>query len=90
MPEPVEPPPPTAKQKREWRAEFKRLGREAVRHQLNSGGIPLELRRKREVAMEWLREKERATEWREQWTFWIAVAILVLTIIGIALTLRGY
>jgi hypothetical protein len=25
----VEPPPPTAKQKREWRAEFKRLGREA-------------------------------------------------------------
>jgi hypothetical protein len=28
MPEPVEPPPPTAKQKREWRAEFKRLGRE--------------------------------------------------------------
>jgi hypothetical protein len=40
--------------------------------------------------MEWLREKERATEWREQWTFWIAIAILVLTIIGIALTLKGY
>jgi len=90
MSEPVEPPPITREQQRKWRAEFERLGREAVRHELNTGGIPLELRRKRLAAVQWLREKKRMTEIREQGTFLIAVAILVLTIVGIALTLARY
>jgi hypothetical protein len=83
----VAPPPPTARQRPKWRAEFDRLGREAVRQELNSGGIPLELRRKHEVAAQWLREKEQMTERREQRTLWIAVPILVLPIVGIAMTI---
>jgi hypothetical protein len=36
-----------------------------------------------EFAYEWLGKKERVSERRERWTFWIAIAILVLTIISV-------
>ncbi|MGB8709194.1 MAG: hypothetical protein WCD39_05435 [Methyloceanibacter sp.] len=62
------------------------LGREAVR-----GKSPaIQPHIKRDLAVRWLREQELAAERRERWTFWIAVAILVLTVVGIALTLAGY
>ena len=45
---------------------------------------------KRDLAIRWLREQELVAERRERGTFWIAVAVLVLTVVGIALTLAGY
>jgi hypothetical protein len=74
----------TAIEERKWRAEFKRDGREAVRQQLRFGLAP---HLKRDLAIVWLREQERAAERRERGTFWIAVAVLVLTILGILIAL---
>jgi hypothetical protein len=76
----------TVKEERKWRAEFKTLGREAVR----ARSPALQPHTKRDLAVRWLREQEVAAERRERGTFWIAVAILVLTVVGIALTLAGY
>ena len=76
----------TAKEERKWRAEFKALGREAVR----ARSPAFQPHIKRDLAVRWLREQELAAERRERGTFWIAVAILVLTVVGIALTLAGY
>jgi hypothetical protein len=42
------------------------------------------------LAYAWLREQEAAREWRERATFWIGVAILVLSIVTIGLMLAGY
>ena len=76
----------TDKEEVKWRREFKRLGRADVRarHVNFIPGI------KRDLAVRWLREQEAAAEGRERGTFWIAVAVLVLTIIGLALTLAHY
>jgi hypothetical protein len=61
-------------------------GREAVR----ARSPAFQPHIKRDLAVRWLREQELAAERRERGTFWIAVAILVLTVVGIALTLAGY
>ena len=76
----------TAKEEHKCRAEFKALGREAVR----ARSPAFQPHIKRDLAVRWLREQELAAERRERGTFWIAVAILVLTVVGIALTLAGY
>jgi hypothetical protein len=76
----------TVKEERKWPAEFKTLGREAVR--VRSPAFQPQI--KRDLAIRWLREQELAAERRERGTFWIAVAVLVLTVVGIALTLAGY
>lgn len=77
--------PLTPTEERKWRAEFKRRGREVVRAQHQDYRPYI----KRDLAVVWLREQETAAERRERGTFWIAVAVLVLTIIGIGLTLAG-
>ena len=41
------------------------------------------------LPIRWLREQELAAEYRERGTFWIAGAVLVLTVGGISLTLAG-
>jgi hypothetical protein len=76
----------TAKEELKWRAEFETLGREAVRAKSSDFRPYI----KRDLAIRWLREQELAAERRERGTFWIAVAVLVLTVVGIALTLAGY
>ena len=68
----------TAKEEHKWRAEFKALGREAVR----ARSPAFQPHIKRDLAVRWLREQELAAERRERGTFWIAVAILVLTVVG--------
>lgn len=71
----------TDREERKWRREFKALGREAVRERHHDFRPYI----KRDLAVRWLREQEAAAEWRERATFWIAVAVLVLTVVGIAL-----
>ena len=55
MPEQVDLPPMTPHEEREWRAEFKSLGREMVREQ-RKHWRPL---RSRDLAVVWLREQEK-------------------------------
>jgi hypothetical protein len=89
MPEPIDPPPMTEREEVEWRAEFARMGEEALRHMVNFNPGNLNPRSKRALAQTWLREQKERAESRERWTFRIAVAILVLTIIGIVLDTIG-
>ena len=91
MPEPVEPIPLTDREEAKWRAEFEKLGREAVRIAIirGQGFSP---NRKREVALLWLRDKEAAAErrerdtaWYAKWTWEAAFAVVVLTLISLLL-----
>ena len=61
MPEPVEPIPLTDREEAKWRAEFEKLGREAVRIAITRGQ-GFSPNSKREVALLWLRDKEAAAE----------------------------
>jgi hypothetical protein len=96
MPEPVEPSKLTPKEEAKWRAEFEKLGREAVRIAVSRGqGFSPD--RKRELAVLWLREKEIKTEDRGlaeyrylRWTFVAAVVAAIAAVVGIVLMLRGY
>jgi hypothetical protein len=81
MPDPVELAKLTRAQKRKWRKEFQKRGRAVVSEQVRRDVFnPLCVE---EFAYEWLRKMERVSERRERWTFWIAIAILVLTIISV-------
>jgi uncharacterized membrane protein YkvA (DUF1232 family) len=62
----------TARDRRKFRREFHRKGYWAVYQQVS--GYP---RGKRELAHEWLRERERASGTRARWIFTAGVAILV-------------
>jgi len=72
----------TPHEERKWdrRTEFKRLGREMVREQ-HKHWRPL---RGRDLAVVWLREQEKADEFRRSWSFDIAVAGFVISIIALA------
>jgi len=83
----------TAKEEAKWRAEFEKLGREAVRLGITRGQgfVP---DRKRELALLWLREKEieaekreRELAWYAKWTWDAAFAAAVLGAIGILVAL---
>jgi hypothetical protein len=81
--------PPNDKEEAKWRAEFEKLGREAVRLAITRGqGFVPE--RKRELALLWLREKEieaerreRKAQWYAKWTLDAAIAAAMLAAIGI-------
>jgi hypothetical protein len=87
-------------QERQWTAELERQGENAIRSSLySSAGVTVGLsdERKRQHAFRWLRETEREREQRErsthryvQWTFWAAVAAVIVGIIGVAVTLLGH
>ena len=79
-------------QEAQWRKEFETAGREAIysvvymRH--GSFDEP-----KRQFAFRWLREKEKEAEsqgaaahWYAKWTFWAAVAAVVVGVIGVFVT----
>jgi hypothetical protein len=66
------------KQVAKWRAEFERIGREAVRHKLHTGGW-----RSRHIAAaeQWLREQEAAEDFANKR---VRVATIAAAVIGLA------
>jgi hypothetical protein len=76
-----------------WRAEFEAVGERAVHDTIYYGNYPAP---KRLLALHWLREKEVERERQEQkartyvrWTFWAAVAAVVVGILGVLVTWVG-
>ena len=93
MPDPVTTPPMAKRDKKKWIAHFEDEGREAIRHKVNVGGM-VGSNLVRELAIEWLREKEIEQERRERrmlgyakWAWDAAFAAAVLTAIGLGVAL---
>jgi hypothetical protein len=84
-------------QEAQWKAELEKIGETAVRQSisLNSGvGIGIGGEPMRQYAFRWLREKEQqrqerelSTNWYVKWTFYAAVAAVVMGILGVIVTL---
>jgi hypothetical protein len=81
-----------SKQEAEWRAEFERLGEMLVYENVKQGAIYND-EAKRQAAIRWLadeardrREREGRSFWYMQWTFFAAIAAVVVGMIGIAVT----
>ena len=75
----------------EWRAEFERIGESQVGSFINSGPMPEE---KRQFGFRWLGEQALARKLREErafwyarWTFFAAVAAVIVGLISIALSI---
>ena len=73
-----------------WRAEFKRIGETQIRDALNS----ITDGEKRQAAFRWLGDEAEARRLREEqthhyvrWTFFAAVAAVIVGLIGVGLTL---
>jgi len=80
-------------QEAEWRTEFERLGEEQVYDNVKQGAI-YNNEVKRQAAFRWLGEQTSARRRREErtyqyvrWTFFAAVAAVVIGIVGVAVTL---
>jgi hypothetical protein len=92
--------PPLDQEEVEWSKEFEKIGETEIRNDLNfrtGVNVGINSESKRQYAFRWLREKEREREDRErsthsyvQWTFWAAVAAVIVGIIGVAVTLLGH
>ena len=75
-----------------WRTEFKRIGEKQLRDALNSGaGIADEP--KRRAAFRWLGDEAEAQRLQEEhthhylrWTFFGAVAVMIVGLIGVGLS----
>jgi hypothetical protein len=75
-----------------WRAEFKRIGEKQLRDVLNSGvGIADEP--KRQATFRWLGDEAEERQLREEkayhyfrWTFFAAIAAVIVGLIGVGLT----
>ena len=97
MPDPIVTPPLTKRDRKKWRAHFEDEGREAIRHKVNMGAM-VGSNLVRELAIEWLREKEIEQEQRERrmlgyakwaWDAALAAAVLAAIGLGVALWLRN-
>ena len=76
-----------------WRAEFKRIGDKQLRDALNSG-IGIADEPKRQAAFRWLGDESEEWRLREEkthhyvrWTFFAALAAVIVSLIGVGLTL---
>jgi hypothetical protein len=78
MTDPFNRPPATPQEERKWRSEFKSMGRDAVREQHR--GWPL---RRHDLAVVWLREQERKDERNRRWTFYVAIAALLVALVAL-------
>lgn len=58
----------TAREKRKLRKEFIQLGRDSVRYNVQIGGYGVAQRR--ELALEWLREREDEDDKIKRWTLY--------------------
>lgn len=80
-----------------WTAEFERIGEGVIRNSLALGrsvDVGINTKSKREAAFRWLREKERNrerrqvhTHWYAKWAFRAAAGALVVSLLGILLTI---
>jgi hypothetical protein len=75
-----------------WRAEFERSGAKELRDALNSDGFTNEL--KRQEAFRWLGDKAEAQRLQQEqtyhyvrWTFLVAVAAVIASLIAVGLAL---
>jgi hypothetical protein len=80
-------------QEAEWHAEFERLGELLVYDNVKQGAIYND-ERKRQAAFRWLSDQAAERRVRERralqvanWTFWAAVAAVVVGVVGVAVTL---
>ncbi len=76
-----------------WRAEFKRIGETQLREALNSGGGFAD-EPKRQAAFRRLGDEAQARRLRDEktyhyvrWTFFAAIAAVIVGLIGVGLTL---
>jgi len=76
-----------------WRAEFKRIGETQLRDVLNSG-VGFADEPKRQAAFRWLGDEAQERRLREEktyhyvrWTFFTAIAAVIVGLIGVGLTL---
>jgi hypothetical protein len=76
-----------------WRAEFDRLGEDQVTALLENKMVP---EPKRQVGFRWLSERATARRNREgrtfnyvRWTFFAAIAAVIVGVIGILVTIVG-
>lgn len=76
-----------------WRAEFTAVGETQLRDGMNRNSMPFP-EQKRQFAFRWLREQDKSRRLREdkiyrytQRTFWIAVAAVIVGILGVLITL---
>jgi hypothetical protein len=76
-----------------WRAEFKRIGETQLREALNSGGGFAD-EPKRQAAFRWLGDEAQARRLRDEktyhyvrWTFFAAIAAVIVGLVGVGLTL---
>jgi len=79
-------------QEAKWRAEFKRVGRDAIHREFGMFDEP-----RRQFAFRWLREKEFEDEqradsahWYSKWTFIAAVAAVIVGVFGVLVTVFGH
>jgi hypothetical protein len=89
----------TKEQQAEWVARFERIGETTVRSDLqqrNGVGVGINGDAMHQVAFNWLREKERLRERRDEqthayvkWTFIAAVAAVIVGVIGIIVGIVG-
>jgi hypothetical protein len=60
------------RERAKWRRDFKKLGRERVRHLVGIGGMAGG-QRKNDAAVDWLRDQDKAAEGRDKWIFAVVV-----------------
>jgi len=75
-------------QETKWRAEFERVGHDAIHRGHGMFDEP-----RRQFAFRWLREKEKtreardeAAQWYLKWTFRAAVVAVIVGIVGVLVT----
>jgi hypothetical protein len=83
----------SAQDKAEWRAEFERLGELLVYDNVKQGAIYND-EAKRQAAIHWLaeqardrRDREKRSFWYARWTYFAAIAAVIVGVIGVAVTL---
>jgi hypothetical protein len=92
---------PANQQEEKWKAEFEATGETAIRNDRSGVNVGISDEPKRQYAFRWLREKERDRErfeldraqressahWYAKWTFWAAVAAVLIGIVGVIVTI---
>jgi hypothetical protein len=81
---------PATEEEAKWRAEFEAAGETEIRDGLKL----MQHEPKRQFAFRWLRGEAKARErremhWYARWTFWAAIAAVLVGIIGVIVGIIG-